>query len=292
MEGLEIPRIQPLPASMISAVSAEIAGRLEAALTGVALAGRQTLERFDDPGLAVVEKADHSPVTEADHAAERLLREHLLGRFPGDAFLGEESGTAAGSSGYEWIVDPIDGTKSFIRGVPLYATLVGCRLAGRGVLGVIAIPALGELAYAAAGGGCWHVRGRGEPTRSRVSSRESLAESLICTSDFTSFGRRRDGSQGNEARGRLEQACRLSRTWGDGYGYLLVATGRAELMVDPIMNAWDAAAVETVIIEAGGRFTDWQGRERIDSGDGIASNGLVHAAALRLLGGSGPLPPD
>lgn len=242
----------PLPASIRATVPDEIAGRLEAALSGVGLAGRETLGRFEDPALAVVEKADHSPVTEADHAAERLLREHLLGRFPNDAFLGEESGSAAGSSGYEWIVDPIDGTKSFIRGVPLYATLVGCRLAGRGVLGVIAIPALGELVYAAAGGGCWHVRGPGEPTRSQVSSRESLAESLLCTSDFTSFGRREDGPRGDAARGRLEQACRLSRTWGDGYGYLLVATGRAELMVDPIMSAWDAAAVETVIVEAGG----------------------------------------
>ncbi|MEI7782470.1 MAG: inositol monophosphatase family protein, partial [Planctomycetota bacterium] len=212
-----------------------------------------------------------------------ILRQHLLAAFPQDAFLGEESGTAAGTSGYEWIVDPIDGTKSFIRGVPLYATLIGCRHAGRGIIGVIAMPALGELVFAATGGGAWHVRGAAPPERARVSSRATLAEGLFCTSDFTSFGRRPDAAAGTAARGRLEQNCRIARSWGDGYGYLLVATGRADLMVDPLMNAWDAAAVETVVMEAGGRFTDWQGRPKIDSGEGIASNGLVHDEALQLL---------
>lgn len=264
-------------------VPPETFGRLEAALAAAGLAARETLRWFDNPALAVVEKSDLSPVTQADHAAERILRQELLGAFPHDAFLGEESGTAAGTSGYEWIVDPIDGTKSFIRGVPLYATLVGCRHGGRGIVGVIAIPALDEVVYAAAGGGAWHVRGTAAPTRARVSSQAMLAASLFCTSDFTSFGRRADSAGGEAARRRLEQSCRIARSWGDGYGYLLVATGRAELMVDPLMNAWDAAAVETVILEAGGRFTDWQGRASIDSGEGLASNGLVHDEVLRLL---------
>jgi histidinol-phosphatase len=277
-----------LPAAITAALSGSgraTLARLEAALAATEKAGRETLRWFNDPSLAVMEKHDLSPVTQADHAAEKILREHLLAAFPDDAFLGEESGTAAGSSGYEWIVDPIDGTKSFIRGVPLYATLVGCRHEGLGIIGVIAIPALGERVFAATGAGAWHVRGDAAATRARVSSRPTLTESLLCTSDFTSFGRRADAAAGEASRRRLESACRISRTWGDGYGYLLVATGRAEVMADPLMNAWDAAAVETVIVEAGGRFSDWQGRARIDSGDGIATNGIVHDEALALLRG-------
>ena len=265
-------------------LAADVAPRLQMALAAVREASATTLRWFNAADLAVDEKADRSPVTEADRAAEALLRQRLLAAFPNDSFLGEETGSAAGTSGFEWVVDPIDGTKSFIRGVPLYATLVGCRHEGRGVLGVIAIPALEELVYAGIGGGAWHVVGTAAPRRAQVSSRHRLAEGLLCTSDFTSFGRRADaGSRGEAARSRLEKACLLSRTWGDGYGYLLVATGRAEVMVDPLMNAWDAAAVETVVTEAGGRFTDWDGRPRIDSGDGLASNGFVHEEALRLL---------
>jgi len=259
------------------------AGRLEAALSAVALAGAETLRRFNDATLGVRLKADRSPVTEADLAAEGILRESLLGAFPTDSFLGEESGTVRGTSGYEWIVDPIDGTKSFIRGVPLYATLVGCRHAGRGIVGVIAVPALDEMVYATAGGGAWHVRGRVAPVSARVSNRAGLDACLCCSSDFTSFSKRADAAAGDAARQRLEAACGVIRTWGDGYGYLLVATGRADIMIDPLMNAWDAAAVETVIVEAGGRFSDWQGRTRIDSGDGLATNGLVHDAVLALL---------
>jgi len=265
-------------------VPREIGDRLAAALAAVRLATAETIRWFDDPSLAVSEKSDRSPVTQADLAAEAILRRELLGAFPGDSFLGEESGTVAGSTGFEWIVDPIDGTKSFIRGVPLHATLVGCRREGGGVVGVVAIPALDELVYAAAGGGAWHVRGRRPPERARVSARSTLAESLLCTSDFTAFDRR--PRQGEAVRRDLEAACLLCRTWGDGYGYLLVATGRAEVMIDPQMNAWDAAAVETVVTEAGGSFTDWQGRRRIDSGEGLATNGLVHGEVLRLIGPS------
>ncbi len=262
---------------------ADISRRLETALAAVRRAAAEALRRFDDPTLAVRAKADRSPVTEADIATETLLREALLGDFPHDAFLGEETGSAAGTSGYEWIVDPIDGTKSFIRGVPLWATLVACRREDHGVVGVIALPALDEMVYAAAGGGAWHVRRGGAPRRARVSTRSTLGESLCCTSDFTSFGKRPDANAGDHARRRLEEACGILRTWGDGYGYLLVATGRADVMIDPLMNAWDAAAVETVITEAGGRFSDWQGRPHIDSGDGLATNGLIHHAVLGLL---------
>ncbi|MFM7108481.1 MAG: inositol monophosphatase family protein [Planctomycetaceae bacterium] len=268
------------------ATSPDAAARLDAAIAAARLAAAETLRWFGRPDLAVEDKADASPVTVADRAAEAVLRRELLGAFPHDAFLGEETGATPGTSGYEWVVDPIDGTKSFIRGVPLYATLVGCRRGDAGVCGVIAIPALDELVYAAAGGGAWHVRGAGPAAAARVSARSRLADGLVCSSDFASFGRWSGGrAAGDAARGRVEEAFRLARTWGDGYGYLLVATGRAEAMIDPLMNRWDAAAVETVVVEAGGRFTDWHGRGSIDSGDSVATNGLVHDEVLRLLAG-------
>ncbi|MFM7205421.1 MAG: inositol monophosphatase family protein [Planctomycetaceae bacterium] len=260
------------------------AARLAAAISAARRAGAETLRRFGDAALAVDLKADASPVTEADRAAEAILRHDLLGAFPDDAFLGEETGPTPGTSGWEWVVDPIDGTKSFIRGVPLYATLVGCRHGGRGVVGVIAIPALDEMAYAARGAGAWHTRGAAAPVPARVSTKRSLAEALVCSSDFTSFARWSGGEPaGRAARERLEAAGGIARTWGDGYGYLLVATGRAEIMVDPLLNAWDAAAVDVVVSEAGGRFSDWRGRDSIESGDGVATNGPVHAAALACL---------
>ena len=261
-----------------------VAARLAAARAAAGLAAAETLRWFGGEALVVDTKADASPVTQADRAAEAILRRELLAAFPDDAFLGEETGGTPGSSGYEWVVDPIDGTKSFIRGVPLYATLVGCRQAGRGVLGVIVIPALDETVYAARGGGAWHVRGAAAAVAARVSRRRAPAAALVCSSDFTSFARWGGGATaGVAARGRLEAACGLVRTWGDGYGYLLVATGRADIMIDPLLHPWDAAAVETVVVEAGGRFTDWAGRERIDAGDGVATNGLLHDAVLGLL---------
>jgi len=273
---------------------AAAADRLARAIDAVRAVATETLRLFHDPTLDVMTKADRSPVTAADIAAEGILRRELLGAFPDDGFLGEETGTTAGRSGYEWIVDPIDGTKSFIHGVPLWATLVGCRRGATGLLGVIAVPALDEIVYAAVGGGAWHLRGDAVPTPARVSKRASLGESLVCSSAFTSFADRPlsmgGGDLGRAVRDGLEEACLVSRTWGDGYGYLLVATGRAELMVDPLMNAWDAAAVETVVREAGGRFTDWQGRDRIDSGEGIATNGLVHEEALTILRRARPQP--
>ncbi len=261
-----------------------VTDRLAAALAAARLAAAEMLPWFCNPSLEVEQKADRSPVTMADRAAEATLRASLLAAFPDDAFLGEESGATAGVSGYEWVVDPIDGTKSFIRGVPLFATLIGCRCNGAGVLGVIAIPALDEVAYAAVGGGAWHAR-RGEPpVRAAVSRRAGLTESLVCSSDFVDFSRWPGGAEeGTLARRRLEASGGLMRTWGDGYGYLLVATGRAEAMIDPRLNAWDAAAVDVVVREAGGQFTDWYGRHSIDSGHGVATNSIVHDEVVQTL---------
>ncbi len=268
---------------MTAPTTADTQARLEVAIAAARAAAAETLRWFGRADLAVEDKADASPVTAADRAAEAVLRRELLGNFPADAFLGEETGSTAGTSGYEWVVDPIDGTKSFIRGVPLYATLVGCRRGAAGVCGVIAIPALDEMVSAAAGAGAWHVRGTAAPTPARVSARRP-GDGLVSSSDFTSFARWSGGAAaGDAARARIERAFRVVRTWGDGYGYLLVATGRAEAMIDPLLNRWDAAAVETVVVEAGGRFTDWRGRPGIDAGDGLATNGVVHDEVLSLL---------
>ncbi len=242
-------------------------------------AGRHTLKYFRQAELQVDRKADKSPVTVADREAELLLRERIAAAYPEDAILGEEFPERAGTSGYRWILDPIDGTKSFIYGVPLYGTLVGIEQDGRSRAGVIYGPACDEMVFAESGGGAWHQIGDEGLRRARVSTRRTLAEGLFVTSEVANFGPR--GS--SDAYARLEQAAALSRTWGDCFGYLLVATGRAEVMVDPIMNVWDAAAVQPIIEEAGGRFTDWKGEATIHHGEGIATNGLVHAEVLGLL---------
>ena len=261
--------------------------RLEVAIAATRQAGQKTLQWFRNDDLAVTKKKDHSPVTAADLAAEEILQKELLTSFPDDSFLGEETGSTRGASGFEWVVDPIDGTKSFIQGVPLFATLVGCRKDGKGVLGVIYIPALDELAYAVVGSGAWYEQRGCERVPARVSTQTSLRESLLCSSDFRDFRRRPTAldakTAGKKVRDDLEDACRIVRTWGDGYGYLLVATGRAEAMADPMLNSWDAAAVAVVVSEAGGRFTDWTGICTVDAGDGLATNGHIHNDVLKML---------
>jgi histidinol-phosphatase len=257
----------------------DTAARLDLALAAAREAGRSTLNHFQRANLAVELKADDSPVTIADRQAELAMRARISERFPDDAILGEEFPERPGTSGYRWILDPIDGTKSFIHGVPLYGTLVGVEFQGRSVVGVIYIPALDECVYAAAGQGAWYVRGSGQPERARVSEQSRLAESLFCTSDDVHW--RASGRQ--TALERLQATARLSRTWGDCYGYLLVATGRAELMVDPAMSVWDAAALQPVLEEAGGTFTDWRGEPTIHSGEGIATNGKILREVLELV---------
>ncbi len=256
-----------------------LADRLELARQIAQEAGALTLRYFQQSDLQIDLKRDATPVTVADREAEQLLRKRIGVQFPEDGILGEELGEQEGSSGFRWIVDPIDGTKSFIHGVPLYAVLVGVEFHNEGRAGVIHFPALGETAFAAIGHGAWHHHGDSEPSRARVSKVNSLSEGLFCTSSISGF-RKRDAWPFLE---RLANAARLTRTWGDAYGYFLIATGRAEVMVDPALNVWDAAAVLPVIIEAGGQFTDWHGRPTIYNGEGIASNGLVHDEVLRLI---------
>jgi histidinol-phosphatase len=266
---------------------ADLQPRLALAVEAAREAGRITLEYFRRDDLEVELKCDDTPVTAADRRAEEHLRQRIAATFPADGIFGEELSERPGTSGFRWILDPIDGTKSFIHGVPLYSTLVGMECEGQSVLGVIRIPALDECVYAARGLGAWYLHAEQPPRRAHVSTRPKLSKALFVTSEVINFDK--TGRRG--AYDRLQAAARLTRTWGDGYGYLMVATGRAEVMVDPIMALWDAAALPPVLEEAGGTFTDWRGNRTMHAGDGIATNGLLLEEVLELIGQGPSCPP-
>lgn len=250
-----------------------IAGLLEAAETFAREAGALTLRSFG-PRLHHEAKADGTPVTRADRESERLLRRRISERFPEHGIMGEEEGEVRPGARVRWIVDPIDGTKAFMRGVPLYGVLVGVEVDGEPVVGVAHFPALEETVTAGRGLGC---RWNGRPCR--VSDVDDLERALVLTTDPL---RIRSGPAG-PGWARLEALAGLSRTWGDCFGHVLVATGRAEVMVDPVLSSWDAAPLLTILGEAGGRFTDLGGEPTIHGGSGVSSNGILHPTALDLL---------
>lgn len=257
-------------------------GRLVAMQNIAIAAGRHTLEFFGREDLTYDAKADDSPVTVADRGAEQLVRSMVEASYADDTIQGEEFAERSGSTDYRWVVDPIDGTKSFICGVPLYSTLLALEFQGEPLGGVIFIPALDEIIVAAIDHGCWHRRGTGAWKAGRVSETSSLDRAVFVTSQVDSFA----GRDAGDCYLRLESDCFITRSWGDGYGYLLVATGRADLMVDPICNAWDVAAILPVITESGGRFTDWKGNATVRGGDGVGSNGRLHDRVLGALQGN------
>ncbi len=193
--------------------------------------------------------------------------------------MGEEWGETEGSSEFRWILDPIDGTKSFIQGVPLFGTMVAVEQFGRGIVGVIAFPALGVTIDAATGGGTWETRADGTRVPVHVAAATQLSDGLLVTTDWEGFAER----GATDAITRLEKSAWYLRTWGDCYGYYLVATGRAVGMIDARLNIWDAAALQPILEEAGGTFTDWKGNQTIDGGEGIGTNGQVHEEILAIL---------
>ncbi|MBJ82185.1 MAG: histidinol phosphate phosphatase [Acidimicrobiaceae bacterium] len=239
-------------------------------------AGSLTLEWFRQPELEIAIKDDGTEVTAADRAAERFIREELARRHPHHAVYGEEEGGAITASGLSWIIDPIDGTRGFVRGVPLYATLLAVVDDEGPLIGVIHIPALHSTIGAGRGVGCWL-----DGQQCRVSERSGVAGSLVNTSSYETFS--------NEALLGLKESGALMRTWGDAYGYYLVASGQAEAMVDPICSPWDLAPMPVIIGEAGGTFTDVNGGKELDlrapadSVNGVASNGLIHDQLLDAL---------
>lgn len=237
-------------------------------------AGKVTLDHFRR-GVAVEWKRDGSPVTAADREAEACCRELIQRRFPDDGILGEEFGEKGAGAARRWILDPIDGTRSFVRGVPLYGVLVAVEIAGRATVGVAHFPALGETVAAALGEGCWR-----DGVRCRVSAVAELGQSLILTTDTELL----DGRGCGAGWRRLTGAAQIARTWGDCYGHALVATGRAEAMIDAALAPWDAAALLPIITEAGGAYGDWQGRRDHLGGSGISTNAILDGAVRALLG--------
>ena len=234
--------------------------------TGIAREAGAITQHYFQGTFSPDRKPDDSFVTVADREAERFLRRSIEEAFIDDAILGEEEEEKRGDSGRRWIIDPIDGTYSFVHGVPLYGVLIGLEVEGEPVLGVVNLPALNEIVFAAKGLGCfWN----GQPAR--VSDTPSLNQALVLSTDFSHSSQHGFGP----ALAEFREKANVSRTWGDCYGHILVATGRADLMLDPIMNIWDCAALLPIIEEAGGTFTDWNGRRTIDGGNAVSTNGAL-----------------
>jgi histidinol-phosphatase len=242
-----------------------------------------TLERFRASDLVVETKPDLTPVSEADTAVERMLRDRLAVARPADAVVGEEFGSSAGApeSGRRWIVDPIDATASFVRGIPVWATLLALEDAGQVTVAVVSAPALGRRWWASRGAGAYALDGLGTtPRRVRVSAVGRLEDAQLCFSDGDTW----------EERGRLDgllalsRRCWRTRGFGDFWQYMLVAEGAADIGCEAVVSLWDLAAPLLIVEEAGGTFTDLAGVPTADGGDSLATNGLLHHEALGLVG--------
>jgi histidinol-phosphatase len=261
-------------------MNADWRARYELAVDAAERAAHLAMGYFPEDGAefaAKVEwKENRTPVSVADREAEALLRDALLGAFPDDAYLGEESGEKPGSTGFRWIVDPIDGTRSFVRGIPLWATLVGLEHRGEQVAGVAVVPALRQTYRALRGDGAY----RGT-RRLRVSEVASLDEAMLFYSSMSWF--LRAGAEGRFL--ELSRRTQRQRGFGDFYGFVLVAQGSGEIMVEHGVHPWDVAATKVIIEEAGGRFTDWDGNPTIHRPDVLASNGRLHEEARRIMKG-------
>jgi histidinol-phosphatase len=247
-----------------------------------------TVARFRAADLVVETKPDLTPVSEADRAVEQALREHLATRRPQDLVFGEEYGAgdqdhaASATGARRWIVDPIDGTKGYVRGMQVWATLLALEDRGTMVAGLVSAPAMGRRWWAARGAGAFttDVPG-GEPRPVRVSGIHELGDAQMC------FGGYEEWRQTGRLDGllALSERCWRTRGYGDFWQYMLVAEGAAEIALDPAVALWDIAAPMVIVEEAGGRFTDFSGGATAAGGDGIGSNGLVHEAARRILTG-------
>ncbi len=251
----------------------ELQKLLDFAVEAARQAGEITMEYFQT-ALSPERKPDRTLVTAADRKSEERLRELIRHAHPDHGILGEEYGEQQSDSGRTWIIDPLDGTASFIHGVPLFGVLLGLEVDEEVVLGVANFPALGEMVCAARGIGCfWNGR------RTVVSGVDELKEALLLYTDgagFEPYGR-------EPAFRHLIAATRMHRSWGDCYGHILVATGRAEVMLDPVMSIWDCAALLPILLEAGGTFTDWEGRPTIRGGHAISTNGRLFDQVMHVV---------
>lgn len=243
---------------------------LDAVAEVARLTGQVALTHYRT-GVDVETKGDGSPVTIADRAAEEAARAWISKRFPNDAILGEEFGAVGDESAQRWLIDPIDGTKTFVRGVPLWGTLIAVARGEDVLAGAIYCPAVEELVVAAVGEGCWW-----NGSRARVSACSVVEQATLLVTDGLFRSHRHRGDKWDA----LAAKAAVVRTWGDCYGYVLVASGRAEMMVDNLMSPWDAAALVPVIREAGGEYSDWTGRVT-PFGDGAMATNAALASTLR-----------
>ncbi|QDT65038.1 histidinol-phosphatase [Calycomorphotria hydatis] len=237
------------------------------------------MEHFQSPDLVVENKEDESPVTVADKGAEERLRDKINEKFPGDGVLGEEFDEVPSQNGFRWILDPIDGTKSFVHGVPLFGTLIGLEQDGETVMGISRFPALDEVCYAAKGGGAWWQIRDKAPRAAKVKDQSSLSESVFTTTTM----RRWDQLGRKQVFEHLCANAKLTRGWGDCYGHCLVATGRTQLMIDPAMSVWDAAALLPIVEEAGGHFVSWKGEATSYGGNGLSVVPGLYDEVIKLL---------
>jgi histidinol-phosphatase len=240
-----------------------------------------TMDRFNARDLVVETKPDLTPVSDADKAVERMIRDLVAVERPDHGVLGEEEDELVGSSGLRWIVDPIDGTKNFVRGVPVWATVIGLQDAdGAMVVGVVSAPALGRRWWAALGSGAW-VRepGSDQPRRIHVSAVTSLADASLSYSDTQWVPAERQAHWDT-----LRHAVWRNRAYGDFWSHLLVAEGAVDIAAEPELNLYDVAGVAVIVTEAGGRFTGVNGLDGPQHGSGVSTNGLLHDDVLALLG--------
>ncbi len=239
------------------------------------IAGNEALRHYGK-NVSIETKGDGSPVTIAGRGAEELAGRSIESRCPSDGIVGEEFGVIRPDARRRWIIDPIDGTKSFVRTVPLWGTLVAIAEGDTVVAGASYFPAIGEIAVAAVGAGCWW-----NDSRCSVSTISDISAATVLTSDLQF----KAAPERQQVWNDLSDSAAVSRTWGDCYGYLLVATGRAEVMADPIVSAWDVAALMPLITEAGGAFTSWDGKETAFGGSAIATNGALSREVRDILTG-------
>jgi histidinol-phosphatase len=273
------PGFPSTPGVDVSAVPNDLGNDLALALRLADTADAITLDRFRAADLQVTRKPDRTPVTDADTATEDALRAVLGHERPDDVVLGEERGGRLADNGRGWVLDPIDGTKNFSRGVPVWATLIALTQHGRAAVGVVSAPALGRRWWAALGQGAWASERGGPPRRLAVSGVADLGDAYLSTTDFRLFTR-----EGELDRWlALADACWETRAYGDFWQHVLVAEGVLDLAVDRSASAWDLAALAPIVVEAGGRLTDLDGVDTHDGGNAVTSNGRLHSAALGVL---------
>ncbi|MDC1142661.1 hypothetical protein OAU50_06190 [Planctomycetota bacterium] len=263
----------------------EIQSRLDLALKIAVDAGHSSLEFYRHQTLDIIWKGDGSPVSQADEKAEKIIVDAIHGQFPDDSIIGEEGTEAEGSSGYHWIIDPLDGTEAFIRKIPIWGVLIAIEKDNKIVAGLVYMPAQRELAWASKGQGCHWVEETGDdelPTlreravKAHVSNLANLSDAMISTTGQGAFYR----SNSIEKFMALRSATRKDRGFGHCWGHLLVVTGRMDISFEPKIQVWDVAPFQIMVQEAGGKFTDFTGQVTPHSGNAVVSNGQLHDDAI------------